>query len=402
MIVPEKPHNEAERIAALNKYQILDTLPEDEYDAITLIASQICGTPIALISLIDPTRQWFKSHHGLDVTETDRDIAFCVHAINEPENLLIIKDASLDERFHDNPLSVSDPNVIFYAGAPLVTPDGYPLGTLCVIDHEPGELDEEQQNALRALAGQVIVLLELRAKNRLLELKNDEISRLNQNLDAFTYRLSHDLKTPIRGIKSITEWFREDYWLKFNDQQKEWIGKITSRAEYMESVTEGLLNYSRITHNRISFSNFNLKSLLDETLGILSDSASVHLEHTNTDQIITQYKFGFQCIFQNLLGNSIQHCDKPEVRIGISYTAHPDFHQLVYRDNGPGIPSKYKDRVFELFEALGGNEKKSTGIGLTTVAAILNNIQGTIQLKDQEPGEEGVHFVITVPIGLKE
>ncbi|MEZ0128960.1 GAF domain-containing protein [Flavobacterium sp. LBUM151] len=117
MYKPEIPHNEDRRLEALDAYKILDTLPEEEYDALTKIAAAICGTPIALVTLVDHTRQWFKSHHGLNATETPRDYAFCAHTINTPDELFIIPDATKDKRFHDNPLTTNDPNVIFYSSS---------------------------------------------------------------------------------------------------------------------------------------------------------------------------------------------------------------------------------------------------------------------------------------------
>lgn len=155
MIVPKIPVDEYNRLEALKEYSILDTLPEKEYDEITFLASQICRTPISLISLIDDKRQWFKSHYGLDATETPKDVAFCAHAINDKEKMFVVADSRKDERFHDNPLVTDDPFVIFYAGVPLVTSEGYALGTLCVIDHEPRTLDESQAEALQALSNQL-------------------------------------------------------------------------------------------------------------------------------------------------------------------------------------------------------------------------------------------------------
>lgn len=186
---PEIPANEKERLKVLEEYQILDTLPEDLYDDITKIASQICGTPISLISLIDDKRQWFKSHHGLDVSETPKEVAFCAHAINEPDKILEVPDAFEDERFHDNPLAVGDPHVRFYAGAPLTTSDGHTLGTLCVIDHEKKRLTSEQKKTLWALSRQVVALLELRKENYQRALIDQDLTSLLENLGDGVFEL---------------------------------------------------------------------------------------------------------------------------------------------------------------------------------------------------------------------
>ena len=156
-----KPANEEARVIALDKYAILDTDPEQFFDDLTLLASHVCNTPIALISLVDEDRQWFKSRVGLDASETSRDIAFCSTAILQSD-VFVIPDALADERFRDNPLVVSDPHIRFYAGAPLINEDGYALGTLCVVDRAPRELAPEQKEALKALSRLVLAQLEFR------------------------------------------------------------------------------------------------------------------------------------------------------------------------------------------------------------------------------------------------
>jgi anti-sigma regulatory factor (Ser/Thr protein kinase) len=153
--------DERARLESLQSYRILDTDPEQAFDDIVLLASQVCGTPISLISLVDENRQWFKARVGTSLSETSRSISFCSHAIQEA-GILVIPDATKDARFRDNPLVVGDPHFRFYAGAPLITREGHALGTLCLVDHVPRTITEEQARALDALRRQAEAQLELR------------------------------------------------------------------------------------------------------------------------------------------------------------------------------------------------------------------------------------------------
>jgi hypothetical protein len=188
------PANEAERLRTLRAYKILDTKPEERFDELTQLAALICGTPISLISLIDTTRQWFKSRFGLDLRETPRAQAFCTHAIMQPE-MFVVPDASKDERFAQNPLVTGDLHVRFYAGAPLAARDGHLLGTICVMDREPHTLTDAQKKALQILGRLVIANIEL--KSDLQDLRDalareaiEETSAASSaNLDAIISRL---------------------------------------------------------------------------------------------------------------------------------------------------------------------------------------------------------------------
>ena len=186
------PENEAARLESLHRYAILDTLPEQEFDDLSRLAALICGTPIALVSLVDESRQWFKSKVGIEDAETPREVAFCAHAILEP-GVMVVRDALKDERFRLNPLVTSDPKVRFYAGAPLLTQEGHALGTLCVIDRVPRDLTPEQLDALKALSRLVVTEFELRrsvtdlskvmGERRLVERELDQL--FNLSLDLF-------------------------------------------------------------------------------------------------------------------------------------------------------------------------------------------------------------------------
>ncbi len=197
MILAQPTPDEADRLAALRQYGVLDTLPEQELDDLTSLAATICGAPIAMISLIDERRQWFKSKVGLEMAETARDISFCGHAVHQRE-LFIVPDARQDERFADNPLVTGDPGFCFYAGAPLVSSADVALGTLCVIDRVPRTLTQAQEQALRVLARQVIIYLDLRRQMREL-VESEERLRVATNNVIVANTASHWLSSIVEG-----------------------------------------------------------------------------------------------------------------------------------------------------------------------------------------------------------
>ena len=231
----EKPENELERLAALDSYEILDTLPEDDYDNITELASIICETPISLVSLIDDKRQWFKSHHGLEATETPREYAFCGHAILEPGTVFSIEDSRLDDRFADNPLVTGDPRVIFYAGVPLVTPNGNSLGVLCVIDNNPKVLQPEQTKALQTLAAQVVNILELRKANI-------GLTRYNESLKELASAVEGEIGSPLNDMASYTGLLQSVYSDKLDETGVEVLQKLDNTANELRNLIKAFLH----------------------------------------------------------------------------------------------------------------------------------------------------------------
>ena len=242
------PAREHERLRALDSYNVLDTLPEQSFDDLTRLASFICGAPIALVSLIDEDRQWFKSRVGLEAAQTPRDQAFCAHAIHRPD-LFVVKDALADERFADNPLVTSDPNIRFYAGVPLVTSEGHALGTLCVIDRVPRDLSPEQGEALRALSRQVMSQLEVRRTARELERANAALeaeaverernqARLREQAELL--ELAHDAII-VRDLRSVILFWNRGAEQTYGYGRGEALGRVTHsflKTEFPHSFKE--------------------------------------------------------------------------------------------------------------------------------------------------------------------
>lgn len=229
------PGNELTRLAHLHALNILDTGREQSFDDLAQLAAMICEVPIALVSLIDHERQWFKSCIGLDVTETPRDLAFCAHAILQPGDLLVVEDATRDPRFSDNPLVLGEPHIRFYAGAPLVSEEGYAFGTLCVIDTTPRRFGSSQAMALKLLAGQVIQLLELREANQALQAsqlqlqeRSEQLNTILSNFPGAVYRCLNDARWTM---------------LYLSDKVEQLTGYPSTRF-----MGDGALSISDITH----------------------------------------------------------------------------------------------------------------------------------------------------------
>lgn len=397
MIPADIPQNELKRLEVLNSYNILDSLPEEEFDAITKIASNICGTKISLVSLVDKDRQWFKSHHGVDATETPRDIAFCAHSILQPNELFIVNDATKDERFHDNPLTKENPNVVFYAGAPLNSSEGYPLGTLCVIDNHPKELNKNQKESLLLLAKQVVRLIELRKKNKDLEVLNNKNVKLIEQLNNFAYRLTHDLKSPINGVSFLLDVLKEDHIeLYEKPSAKEYIDLISDRIIYMNNLVNEILNYTKVTSDNIILESFNLKELLESIIKNIDFENKIFLKATNTDLEIKTSKIGLLQVFQNLISNSRKFSDEEKVEIDVKIDEDEFFYHLTFMDNGPGIEKKYWEKVFQMFETLDNSDNNNTGIGLTTVKSIVERLGGKVSLKNRDDNKKGANFSFSI------
>ncbi len=384
MIAPSNPENESARLNNLVNYQILDTIPETDFDDITSLASEICNTPISLISLIDKNRQWFKSNKGLPISESQREVAFCAHAINRPNEIMIVTDARTDLRFIDNPFVIGDPKIVFYAGAPLVSPEGFTLGTLCVIDTMPRILSQFQLNALRTLSNQIINQFSIRKKNHELLLAQIRLEKINEELSRFTQVVAHDLKSPLHAIGSSLEILKN----KNNISEKnindllEIAGK---RCVSMGQLINGLLQYSNNAGMQLEFDLINFDDLFQSIFPMIEIPEKFVLTHTCEIRRFYSDEVMLKQVLINLITNAIKYNSKTEGRIDVEIQENNNGIQIEVSDNGPGIPKEKRETVFEIFKTIGQTDRfgnKGNGIGLATVKRIITNLNGEIYIDD--------------------
>lgn len=396
MTFPEFPENEAARIAELKKYKLLDTFSENDFDNITKLVAAICEVPIALITLLDLERNFFKSHVGVDFNQSPRNISFCGHAILEDDEIFIVEDATKDERFDDNPL-VTENQAVFYAGVPLINPNGFKLGTLCVFDHKPRQLTDVQIISLKALAKQVVNLIELRKKNSLLIEIQKELQNRNERLETFAHVVSHDLKSPLANITSLTRFLKEENIENLSTDSKMYLDYIEDSSLTLKNYINGILKFYKADELLDSQKeDVLLKELFDEISEVLiSDDTLFDFPMAGTLKNVN--KAALTQIFLNLIDNSLKYNLNEKRIVSVKYIDETDFHKFAITDNGMGIDLGVQEEIFNLFKTTGikdRNGKEGTGIGLATVKSLVSKLGGTISL-DSEPGK-GSTFTFTV------
>jgi len=399
MVIPSIPENEQDRLRELYRLEILDTAYEEEFDEIVQLASRICQVPISLISLVEASRQWFKARVGLDATETPRDVSFCAHALVPDITMLEVEDAKLDERFYDNPLVLSDPNIRFYAGVPLVTRNGYKLGTLCVIDSKPHKLNEEQGFFLKVLGNQVVKMLEMRIINKESERQKLLIEQQNSTQNRIISIIAHDIRNPLSSMKqamdmdafnqlSIEDWsmIRKQFvhqiggTIDLLNNIVEWgtlqisgAAQVTERVHLYELVADKL-DVARLT---ASLKKIELVNLADESIFL----------HTHPDIL--------NFILRNLLSNAIKFTHQGSVSI----FAQRDKNQIhiAVSDTGIGMCEEaLQDLLGKKIArtSYGTNNEKGSGLGLMLVQEFITSLHGSLRIESEQGKGTTVHLYL--------
>ncbi|MBD1362850.1 GAF domain-containing sensor histidine kinase [Mucilaginibacter sp. ZT4R22] len=392
------PENEDERLEALASYNILDTMPEDDFEELTHLASEICQTSVALISLLDDKRQWFKAILGHDVRETPREYAFCSHTILNKNDIMVVPDARKDERFLANPLVTGNPNIVFYAGVPLVNEDGFALGSLCVIDTIPKELNARQLKSLRILAKQVITQMELRRKLARLERSNQNLLETNSFIQKFASTAAHDIKNPLSSMLLTSQALQMRLGKSGDDKSKGLLDlNITSTKRLLTLVDEMLAYSSKPSSLLTNQKCLELNTLLKNVVSLIDVPYGVKINLPQVDHTLTCSSVALEQIFINLLTNAIRYNDKEAGIITIQFREEGDFYNFKVTDNGMGIAEKNLGKIFYkevTLDVIDRFNQKGTGVGLYTVKALVEKLKGSIKV-DSHIGS-GTTFTFSV------
>jgi signal transduction histidine kinase len=378
MVTAQIPNNENTRLQDLQDSGLLDTPQEAEFDEIVRFASALCNMPISLISLVDSNRQWFKAKVGLDASETHRDFSFCAHAILQ-EDLFEVRDTLEDSRFWDNPLVVENPEIRFYAGMPLVTSSGNRLGTLCVIDREPRQLNERQKFGLRVLANNVIKIAELRVKNK-------ELYFATENQKRIISILAHDVRNPLASIKNIIELERSDT-IDAEDAAK-MMTMVSEQLTNTLEMVENVVNWGQqqLKFGSLQLVDFDLHLLISGIFGTESLKAIAKnnrlINKVPRQTIIHSDERALEFILRNLISNANKFTDGGTITVDLERQGLKNV--LTIQDTGVGMTEKQaaellKNNTFK--STLGTHKEKGSGLGLMLVKEFVERLDGTITVE---------------------
>lgn len=400
------PIDEQSRLDSLHYLEILDTPPEPAFDVIVELASRICESEIALISLVGRDQQWFKAKIGLDASETSRDVAFCAHAILNPGEMLEVPDATLDPRFADNPLVTDSPNIRAYAGVPISSGDGHPLGTLCVIDRVPRQLTPEQRKALLNLGMQASGHLEVRRKFRE---AFDALQAANRAKSEFLAAVSHEIRTPLNAILGLTEVVLET---TLAPQQREHLELVHSSSLSLLDIVNDLLDFARIESGRMrrEAAPFDPRETLLKALKPLiwkgeRNNLEVSLVISPAmPATLLGDPLALTRIVANFLSNAIKFTPSGKVTVAVDCRSTPSgdapdrapdppnaecWLEVAVSDTGIGIPPEQQERIFEPFTQADGSTTRpygGTGLGLAICSRLASTAGWNIRL-ESEPGK---------------
>jgi len=398
MKIAPAPVTETNGLNTLGEYSIPESLQEAEFNDIACIASEICHTPVSLVSIISANGQSVKSVNEFINPGTSKELALYIRSLSYPDEIFFVPDLSKDDRFCDHPIVKEQPHLKFFAGLELVNSQGNPEGFLCIWDKNPGMLDTNRTNALKSLARQIVAKQELKITEQELRLKNAQLNGAYEDLEKFTYIASHDLKSPLNNIISLTHLLKDGYNTKLDEEGNEYINYLNDAAYQLSDLVSGILSYSKSSQMLVDHKeNINVATLIEEVTGLLNIRGNVSIDYRKCHREIYTSKIALKQIFLNLLHNAIKYNDKKHISITINLEEQDHLYTFEVKDNGIGIADEDKERIFKLFEKLNKKRKdrESMGIGLALVKRLVEKLGGEISVVSEL--SKGATFIFTIP-----
>ena len=380
-----------------DEYYNLDKLPDVDVNDICRIVSEICDTPASLVCIVDANRNWLKSFGSSKKTEVPEGFPFRGNDSAIPGEVFIVPDLSKDKRFKDHIYVTGPHHVVYYAEITLVNCEGGELGTLCILDTQRRELGDKQTEALKNYAKQIACMLELSGKVTKLKQKQAELSMAYTDLAKMSHIASHDLKSPLNNIISITHLMKEEYGSKLDVEGAEYINYLNDAAYQLSDLISGLLSYSKYSRLVVEHKeHIDIAALMEEVNGLLNVPANAVITYPQVGGIYTS-RVALKQILLQLVHNAIKYNDKTSIKVDVIFNENDTAYSIEVKDNGPGIAKEDHAKVFELFEKLHGNIKdgESMGVGLAIVKRLVEKLSGGIKV-DAELGS-GASFVFTIP-----
>ena len=397
--------DETARLQALRHYDILDTPRERRFDDIVAIAAQICGTPIAVLNLIDADRQWGKAMVGLDDTEAPREDSFCARTIEWDDEVMIVPDTREDPRFAANPMVLDDPHLRFYAGAQITDREGYKIGSVCVADRVPRTLTDEQKSALAALGRQAIAQMELRLALRAEQEQVRRLNELDRMRDEFVSTVSHELRSPLTSIRGWIDMLIDEAEV-MDPGHADAVGRIGRNTDRLVRIVSDLLDLYRVDSGELAIrsEDVDLAALVRDAIAAVDHDA-----RCESLDVRTAVPEGQVCVcgdasrlaqvIDNLCSNAIKYTPAGGT-LGVALTAGDGAAVLRVADSGIGIPADEREHLFErFFRASTATEHgiHGTGLGLAVSKEIVERHGGTIAVTDGDNGA-GTAFTVTLPL----
>lgn len=392
---------ELERIRIVEGYELFDTSPEEAYDNITFLASQVCQTPISTITLVDEARQWFKSKIGFSHDGSPISTSFCALAIAKEQEVTIVPNLMQDPDFSEigklNGLEKDG----FYASVAIKDEKGVVLGTLCVIDYVSKTLTENQVKSLVILAQQVSDLFKLRLKNIQLIQNNSLLQNKYDELEQFTSAVSHDLKTPLNNIISLVQLVKEN--LHHTDsnsltENETYVDYMVTSSYQLKNYIDDLLDFYKNNPNDLQREKFALSVIFDDIKQTLNPLGNFDFQFSTTVDEVFSYKITLKQILLNLVSNGIKYNASDSILIKIDLKETPAFYTISVEDNGIGIEESKFELIFSEFETIPQKDRFGNygkGLGLPKVKKLLEKISGKIELTSTVG--KGSTFTVLIP-----